>query len=91
MFNFYFLRLSFSGVNVNNKQIIAKNLNSLQLLDREQEITCMAWGNENESEILMGLRCQKVRIYDTEFKAFSGCVEVPLGTGPIRGVGKIDG
>jgi len=81
----------FKGVNVNNKQIIAKNLNSLQLLDREQEITCMAWGNENESEILMGLRCQKVRIYDTEFKAFSGCVEVPLGTGPIRGVGKIDG
>jgi len=78
-------------VNVNNKQVITKNLNSLQLLDREQEITCMAWGNDEQSEILMGLRCQKVRIYDTEFKGFSGCVEAPIGKGPLCGVGKIDG
>lgn len=79
------------GVNFNNQQIIAKNLNSLQSLDRQQEITCLSWGNEEESEILMGLRNQKVKIYDTEFKGFSGCVETPLGSGPLRGVGKSNG
>lgn len=51
----------------------------------------MAWGNEDESEILMGVRSQKVKIYDTEFKGFSGCVETPFGTGPLRGVGKSNG
>ena len=80
-----------TGINANSRQVIAKNLNSLQSLDREQEITCMAWGNEEESEILMGVRSQKVKIYDTEFKGFSACVEVPCGKGPLRGVGKIDG
>ncbi len=78
-----------TGVNVNNTQTIAKNLNSLQSLDREQEITCMAWGNDEETEILLGLRSQKVKIYDTEFKGFSSCVDTPLGTGPLRGVGKL--
>lgn len=79
------------GVNVNNQQIIAKNLNGLQSLDRDQEITCMAWGNAEETEILMGLRGQKVKIYDTEFKSFSGCVDVVHGKGPLRGVGKSGG
>ena len=79
-----------SGVNFNNQQTIAKNLNSLQALDRQQEITCMAWGNEEESEILLGLRGQKVKIYDSEFKGFSGCVETPFGEGPLCGVGKFN-
>jgi transcription antitermination factor NusG len=50
----------------------------------------MAWGNEEESEILLGLRGQKVKIYDSEFKGFSGCVETPFGKGPLRGVGKLN-
>ncbi|KZS12218.1 WD repeat-containing protein 74 [Daphnia magna] len=80
----------FKGVSFNDHQTITKNLNSLQSLDRQQEITCMAWGNDEESEILMGLRSQKVKIYDTEFKGFSGCVETPFGKGPLRGVGKFN-
>ena len=79
------------GINVNRQQVIAKNLNSLQSLDRQQEITCMAWGDEDESEILLGLRNQTVKIYDTEFKGFSGSVETPIGEGPLRGVGKVNG
>ena len=81
----------FPGVNFNHQQIIAKNLNNLQSLDRQQEITCIAWGNVDESEILIGTRNQKVKIYDTEFKGFSGCVETSFGTGPLRGVGKFHG
>ena len=84
------LNIFLLGVNFNNQQTIAKNLNSLQSLDRQQEITCMAWGNEEESEILLGLRGQKVKIYDSEFKGFSGCVETPFGKGPLRGVGKFN-
>ena len=51
----------------------------------------MAWGNEDESEILLGLRNQTVKIYNTEFKGFSGSVETPIGEGPLRGVGKVNG
>ena len=81
----------YTGININQQQIIAKNLNNLQHIDREQEITCMAWGNPEETEILMGLRSQKVRIYDTDFKGFSGCLEVSYGKGPLRGIGKSQG
>ena len=72
------------GINVNQQQVIVINLNSLQSLDRQQEITSMAWGNEDESEILLGLRNQMVKIYDTEFKGFSGSVETHIGEEPLH-------
>ncbi|KAK8389349.1 hypothetical protein O3P69_008828 [Scylla paramamosain] len=79
------------GINLNQKAVIHKNFHKIQALDREQEITSVAWGNEEENEILMGLRNQTVRVFDTEAKAFVSTRKINVGEGPIVSLGRMDG
>ena len=78
------------GVNVNNKACISKNFHNLANLERQFEITCMNFG-ESQSEILLGLRNQTVKVYDTQFKSFSQSMETKGGTGPLVGIARNDG
>ena len=73
------------GVKVHSKGNICKNLHNLKNLDKQNEVTSLSFG-ENEQEILLGLRNQTVKVYDTKFKSFSSCVETPGGHGPLVGV-----
>ena len=82
------------GVSVNPKSNIAKNFHNLKNgLSREEEITCMSWGDQNE--ILLGLRNQTVKIFDTSDKCFVGNIDVSSqgqeNFGPLRGVDRVDG
>lgn len=79
------------GINLNQRAVIHKNFHKIQALDRQQEITSMAWGNEQESEVLMGLRNQTVRVFDTDAKAFVSTRTINVGEGPIVSLGRLDG
>ena len=78
------------GINVNNKACISKNFHNLAKLERQFEITCMNFG-ESQSEILLGLRNQTVKVYDTQFKSFSQSMDTKGGTGPLVGIARNDG
>lgn len=79
------------GINLNKKAVIHKNLHNMKALDREQEITSMAWGDEEQTEVLMGLRNQTIRIFDTDAKAFVSSRRISVGEGPIVSLARVDG
>ncbi|KAK3857913.1 hypothetical protein Pcinc_035862 [Petrolisthes cinctipes] len=79
------------GVNLNEQYVITKNFHNVKALDREQEITAIAWGDEEETEVLMGLRNQTIKIFDTDVKAFVSSRKISTGSGPIVSIGRVDG
>ncbi|CAL4174144.1 unnamed protein product, partial [Meganyctiphanes norvegica] len=79
------------GCNLNPKAVIHKNFHKVKALERGHEITCMAWGDEDQNEIIMGLRNQTVKFFDTEAKAFVSSRETLAGEGPIISLGRRDG
>ena len=50
----------------------------------------LEWGQENESELLVGLRCQTVKVFDVTDKSFTSCTNVKAGDGPLRGVARFN-
>nr|XP_053636214.1 WD repeat-containing protein 74-like [Cherax quadricarinatus] len=79
------------GVNLNQNAVIHKNFHKIKALERDQEITSMAWGNEDQTEILMGLRNQTIRTFDTTVKAFVSLRKISVGEGPIVSLARYDG
>jgi len=73
------------GIKIHSKGSICKNLHNLKSLNKQNEVTALSFG-DSEQEILLGLRNQTVKIYDTKFKSFSTSVETPGGVGPLVGV-----
>lgn len=75
-----------SGLQINNEKIIAKNLHNVKNLSSGSEITALTWGDTTETDILIGTKEQTVKVYDSEFKAFSSCMKTKFGQGPIVGL-----
>ena len=90
MFIIYGILFSGISINVEDKDIksIAKNIQNIKVLTKEHEITSLAWGDQNETEVLIGMSSQRVKIYDTDFKAFTSSVDVSCGHGSIRGLSR---
>ncbi|XP_067004944.2 WD repeat-containing protein 74 [Anabrus simplex] len=70
---------------------IAKNLQKVEVLNKDSEITAMSWGDSEESDIILGLANQTVKVYDTEYRGFTSSLDFKLGSGPICGVGRVKG
>ena len=80
------------GVCINPKMNITKNFSNMHSLERKHEITAMSWGNEEQSEILLGLRGGNVRAFDLVDKSFTcnfEAQESPL-SGRLVGVVRAD-
>lgn len=88
-------RILFSGISINmeDKGIkpIAKNIQNIKVITREHEITSLAWGDPDEIDVLIGMASQRVKIYDTDFKAFTSGVDVSCGYGNIQGLSRYKG
>lgn len=67
---------------------IAKNIQNIKVLTKEHEITSLAWGDPEEIDVLIGMSCQRVKIYDTDFKAFTSSVDATCGKGSIKGLSR---
>lgn len=79
------------GVCINPKSNICKNFSNMHSLERKHEITAMAWGNDQQTEILMGLKGQIVRTFDTEDKTFTSSHELSVNSGgKIVGIERVD-
>ncbi len=79
------------GVSINAKMYLTKNFANLHNLERQHEITAMAWGDEeDQSEILLGLRNQIVKVFDPADKSYSSNIEHCGGSGKLVGVAKVD-
>jgi len=89
---FIFWEILFSGVSISfedkDTKPIAKNIQNSQVLTKEHEITSLAWGDPDEVDVLIGMSCQRVKIYDTDFKAFTSSVDATCGYGSIRGLSR---
>lgn len=79
------------GVCINPKSNICKNFSNMHSLERKHEITAMAWGNDEQTEILMGLKGQVVRTFDTEDKTFTSSHGLSINSGgKIVGIERVD-
>lgn len=85
----------FLGISINfeekDTKPIAKNIQNIKVLTKEHEITALAWGDSDEVEVLIGMSCQRVKIYDTDFKAFTSSVDASCGHGSIQGLSRYKG
>ncbi|XP_042221798.1 WD repeat-containing protein 74-like [Homarus americanus] len=79
------------GVNLNQKAVIHKNFHKIKALESDQEITSIAWGEEAQTEVMMGLRNQTIRIFDTDAMAFVSSRKINVGEGPIVSLARWDG
>ncbi len=80
------------GLHLGAKGVVVKNFHSLKQLHKEEEITCMAWGNRGGGEVITGLRNNTVRLFDPSSKSFSQSLDCSTPScGPLRGVAKVGG
>lgn len=84
---------SFKGMKLDKKDgiwsAVSKNLRKVDSLNSSLAVTAMAWGDEEQREMLIGLADQTVKVYDTEFKSFGSSISVKLGRGKICGLTRI--
>ncbi|GIY58629.1 WD repeat-containing protein 74 [Caerostris extrusa] len=74
------------GVDIENKTF--SNLNSVDALDKEDEITAMCWEDSTEKKIYVGDKNQTVKTYDSETQAFISTRQCQVGEGAIKGLGR---
>lgn len=66
-----------------------KNLQQIAVLDKTSKVTCMAFGNEQHSEILVGRANHFVKVFDCATETNSSSFEV--GDGEVVGLGRSNG
>ena len=76
------------GVSINPKMCLAKNFLNMQHLERKHEITAMAWGNEDETEVLLGLRGHIIRSFNPDDKIFSSTIDFDKDCGKVVGIAR---
>jgi len=83
---------TFQGISINiedkETKSIVKNIQNIKVLTKEHEITSLAWGDPDETDVLIAMSSQRVKVYDTDFKAFTSNVDVSCGHGSIQGLSR---
>ncbi|XP_026331490.1 WD repeat-containing protein 74 [Hyposmocoma kahamanoa] len=64
-----------------------ENLVDIKSLQKDDSITCLEWGNNDQTEILMGRKNQQIQLYDT-LQGFTTSYKADFGTGDIIGLGR---
>uniref|UniRef100_L7LYM0 Uncharacterized protein n=1 Tax=Rhipicephalus pulchellus TaxID=72859 RepID=L7LYM0_RHIPC len=75
---------------VNTEKRTFANLNSLQEVSKSNEITCLRWKDDSESEIYAGIRSQTVKTFCPNSGICKDVFEVRGGEGPIKGLGVVN-
>ncbi|CAH1262264.1 WD repeat-containing protein 74-like [Branchiostoma lanceolatum] len=79
----------FKGVNLAQKK--ATNFQNVASLSREEEICAMCWGNQQESQVCIGLKNGLVKTFDAEQGEFTDCANCAGGDGRFTGLAKYQG
>lgn len=83
----------FKGIKIEKSTYIAKNMQKVQSINKDHEITSMSWGDEEEKEILIGCGSKQdrsVKIYDTDCAAFINSFNCNNGSGKINGLSRFN-
>ncbi|KAL3246881.1 hypothetical protein MRX96_057387 [Rhipicephalus microplus] len=75
---------------VNTEKRTFANLNSLQEVSKSNEISCLRWKDDSESEIYAGIRSQTVKTFCPNSGICKDVFEVKGGEGPIKGLGVVN-
>lgn len=81
----------FKGVRVKEKSCVMKHIQNLVSITDNHEVTCMAWGDDEEKEILLACGSKGVRsikTYDTEHHSFKTAFVCNVGEGNINGIAR---
>ncbi|XP_043931679.1 WD repeat-containing protein 74 [Protopterus annectens] len=76
------------GVNLHKKQ--TTNYAELTTLSRDQEVCAMCWGDDQESEVLVGCLNGTVKTFSTEKGKFTEFQDCSGGEGPFQGLAMYD-
>ncbi|KAI8427228.1 hypothetical protein MSG28_014826 [Choristoneura fumiferana] len=78
-----------TNVTKNNKKCI-ENLVDIKSLQKHEGITCMEWGNKEQTEILIGKQNQEIQQYTTD-GLFPRSYTADFGKGHVVGLGAATG
>lgn len=68
-----------------------ENLNEIKSLDpKSDEVTSMIWSDEQQTEILIARMNRDLQLFDIEQNELVSILTVTGGTGPIKGLHKVD-
>ncbi|XP_059044841.1 WD repeat-containing protein 74 [Achroia grisella] len=76
-----------TDISKNNKKCI-ENLVDIKSLQKDDSLTCMVWGNEEQTEILLGRRNQQIQVYNTQQDEFTKSYTADFGAGHPVGLGR---
>ncbi|XP_034838159.1 WD repeat-containing protein 74 [Maniola hyperantus] len=82
-----FKHIKYNTQSSKNSKKSIENLVEIKSLTRDDAITCMVWGNEEQTEILIGRKNQQIQVYNT-LQGFTKTYTADFGTGDIVGLGK---
>lgn len=71
----------------NNKKNI-ENLVDIKSLSKDDCITCMEWGNKEQTEVLIGKKKQQIQVYSTTQSSFLHTYSSDFAPGDIVGLGR---
>lgn len=83
----------FKGIKAGEKTDIIKNIQDLVSITENDQVTTIAWGNNDEQEVLIACGAKenkRVKIYDSESLAFTCSFPCNTGKGSIIGLSKYD-
>ncbi|CAL1679409.1 unnamed protein product [Lasius platythorax] len=83
----------FKGIKVGGKTDIIKNIQDLVSITENDQVTTVAWGNNDEQEVLIACGAKgnrRVKIYDSESLAFTCSFPCNTGKGSIIGISRYD-
>ncbi|KAM3958650.1 LOW QUALITY PROTEIN: WD repeat domain 74 lethal (2) k09848 [Aphomia sociella] len=76
-----------SDTSKNNKKCI-ENLVDVKSLQKDDTVTCMVWGNLEQTEVMLGRKNQQIQIYNTEQGTITKSYTADFSTGHPVGVGR---
>ncbi|GBP89123.1 hypothetical protein EVAR_67919_1 [Eumeta japonica] len=72
-----------------NSKKNGENLQDIKTLTKDDAITSMCWGDDEQTEILIGRKNQQIQMYSTTTGSFTKTITADFGKGNIIGLGKL--
>lgn len=82
------------GIHVGKKEQIVKNIQDLASITKNDQVTTIEWGNDDEQDILIayGLKeNRRVKVYDSDHLVFTRAFSYNIGKGSIKGLSRCEG
>lgn len=83
----------FKGVKIGKNETVIDHLQNLVSITVNDEVSSVAWGNDEETEILIACGDKgdrSVKVYDTEDSTFTCAFSCNVGQGRINGISRYD-